>query len=86
MAASLGKQSNSGQFLGDREPLPMPTDDFFRARLYLMIDLRPPLAVQGTQSRSDRPVCETPQGLVFRVNLRALLSRRWQPGRAIVLS
>ena len=36
---------NDIQFLGDFDPPPMATDDFFRARLDQMIDLRHPLAV-----------------------------------------
>jgi len=45
MAGTLEFHSNGGQFLGVFEVHPMATDDFFRARLDSMIDLRHPLAV-----------------------------------------
>lgn len=45
MVRSRGFQSNGIQFLRDLDPCTMATDDFFRARLDTMIDLRHPLAV-----------------------------------------
>ena len=45
MVGTPGNHSNEAQFLGVLDPMPMATDDFFRARLDQMIDLRHPLAV-----------------------------------------
>lgn len=45
MFRSPGIERNGRQFLGDQGLLPIATDDFFRARLDQMIDLRHPLAV-----------------------------------------
>ena len=44
MAGTPRNESNWVQFLGVLELQPMATDDFFRARLDTMIDLRHPLA------------------------------------------
>ena len=49
MAGTLRNESNWVQFLGVLELQPMATDDFFRARLDTMIDLRHPLAVLAWQ-------------------------------------
>lgn len=49
MARTPGNESNRPQFLGVLGLLPMATDDFFRARLDTMIDLRHPLAVLATR-------------------------------------
>jgi IS5 family transposase len=49
MVETPGIQFNGRHFLGDRGQLPMATDDFFRARLDQMIDLRHPLAVLSTR-------------------------------------
>jgi hypothetical protein len=49
MARTPGNESNRSQFLGVLGLLPMATDDFFRARLDTMIDLRHPLAVLATR-------------------------------------
>ena len=40
---------NGFRFLGVLGALPMATDDFFRARLDSMIDMRHPLAVLATR-------------------------------------
>jgi IS5 family transposase len=45
MVRTPGIRCNSPQFLGVLEDDPMATDDFFRARLDTMIDLRHPLAM-----------------------------------------
>jgi IS5 family transposase len=49
MAGSLRIDSNRYQFLGVLESDPMATDDFFRARLDTMIDMRHPLVVLATR-------------------------------------
>jgi hypothetical protein len=48
MAPAPGNKSNRAQFLGVLGLLPMATDDFFRAWLDAMIDLRHALAVLAT--------------------------------------
>ena len=42
MFRTPGIKCNACQFLGDHGLLPLATDDFFRARLDQMIDLRTP--------------------------------------------
>jgi IS5 family transposase len=54
MVRTLRIESNWVQFLGVLELQPMATDDFFRARLDTMIDLRHPLAVLARQLPWDR--------------------------------
>ena len=49
MVTTPGKHSNGGRFLGGLTKHAMATDDFFRARLDQMIDLRHPLAVLSTR-------------------------------------
>jgi hypothetical protein len=45
MVGTPKNDSNGYRFLGVLESPPMATDDFFRARLEHMIDLRHPMAV-----------------------------------------
>ena len=54
MAGTPRNESNWVQFLGVLDLQPMATDDFFRARLDTMIDLRHPLAVLARQLPWDR--------------------------------
>ena len=54
MAGTLRNESNWVQFLGVLGLQSMATDDFFRARLDTMIDLRHPLAVLARQLPWDR--------------------------------
>lgn len=50
MVRTPEKHSNGAQFLGVLNPSTMATDDFFRARLDQMVDLRHPLAVLATRT------------------------------------
>jgi hypothetical protein len=56
MFKTLGKISNGCQFLGVLGGELMATDDFFRARLDVMVDMRHPLAVL-TQRFLHRSSC-----------------------------
>ena len=75
MVTTPGKHSNGGRFLGGLTKHAMATDDFFRARLDQMIDLRHPLAVLSTRM----PWAE------IEMALAPALAQRDRKGRLVVL-
>src|SRR3954471_19273586 len=73
MVRTPGIESTGDQFLGVFRASPMTTDDFFRARLDTMIDMRHPLAVLATRM---------PWGEI-EASLAPLLAHKNRTGKAV---